>query len=424
MRSAPIPSALFTRNRKKLDQCLPEGAVSVMVSNPQMPRNGDQYYPYRQHSDFFYLTGIMQEGSILVLAPQRETLFIRKPDLKTAVWTGPLLSPSQASFLSGIEEVRWEDELDSLLDEVLSQASSLWLNYIPHEGTEPESFNPGARMARHLRGKFPGLKCRSIQPLIAGLRMIKEMEELEEIKKACAITHAAFLKALKVLKPGIREFEVEAQLTAEIIGRGAQGHAFEPIVASGRNALVLHHVKNNGTCRAGELLLMDFGAEVNNYAADCTRTVPVEGRFSKRQRKIYEAVLRIFKQARSLMVPGALMANFHNQVGRMWEEEHISLGLYTRKEAKQQSENEPLWNRYYVHGTSHSVGLDVHDPFERTEPFREGMVLTCEPGIYIPEEGIGIRLENDILITEDGQVDLMSGIPMEADEIESLIQKS
>jgi Xaa-Pro aminopeptidase len=402
---------------------LPDGAVSVMVSNPPMPRNGDQFYPYRQHSDFFYLTGIMQEGSILVLAPHRETLFIRKPDLKTAVWTGPLLSPSQTSFLSGIEEVRWEDEMDSLLDEVVPQATSLWLNYIPHEGTEPASFNPGARMADHLRGKFPGMKCRSIQPLIARLRMIKEMEELEEIKKACAITHAAFLKALGVLKPGIREFEVEAQLTAEFIGHGAQGHAFEPILASGRNALVLHHVKNSGTCRAGELLLMDFGAEVNNYAADCTRTVPVGGKFSKRQRKIYEAVLRVFKQARSLMVPGTLMANFHNQVGKLWEEEHFALGLYTRKEAERQPENEPLWNGYYVHGTSHSVGLDVHDPFERTEPFREGMVLTCEPGIYIPEEGIGIRLENDILITGDGQVDLMNEIPMEADEIESLIQK-
>jgi Xaa-Pro aminopeptidase len=250
---------------------------------------------------------------------------------------------------------------------------------------------------------------------------VKEPEELEAIRTACHITRSAFGKILSIIQPGIWEYEIEAEIIAEFVRRGSSGHAYEPIVASGKNALILHYVANKDRCRDGDLVLIDFGAEVNNYASDCSRTIPVNGRFTPRQRQVYEAVLRVFRKAQKLMVPGVVMADFHNQVGELFQEEHIGLGLYSLKEAEQRSGEEPLWKSYYMHGTSHSMGLDVHDPCDRTLPFEPGMVLTCEPAIYIKEEGLGIRLENDMLITAQGAVDLMEHIPIEADEIEEII---
>jgi Xaa-Pro aminopeptidase len=253
------------------------------------------------------------------------------------------------------------------------------------------------------------------------LRRVKEPEELEEIRKACNITRSAFRRILPLIRPGIWECEIEAEIIAEFIGRGANGPAYEPIVASGKNTLILHYVENKDQCREGELVLLDFGAEVNNYASDCSRTVPVNGRFSKRQREVYDALARVFMQARELMVPGTLMADFHQGVGELWEEEHIALGLYSQQDTKNRQGGEPMWKDYFMHGTSHSMGLDVHDPCDRSIPFEPGMVITCEPAIYIKEEGFGIRLENDILITPQGPVDLMEDIPMEAAEIEEIM---
>jgi Xaa-Pro aminopeptidase len=254
--------------------------------------------------------------------------------------------------------------------------------------------------------------------------MVKEMEEVAMMRTACEITHAAFLRALSKIRPGIWEYEIESEIIAEFISRGATGHAFEPIIAGGKNALTLHYTANSDRCREGELLLMDFGAEYNNYAADCSRTVPVSGSFTVRQRKIYDAVARIFKKAREMMVPGIQMSEFHQHVGELFQEEHIALGLYSLQEARESSREMPLWKNYYMHGTSHSLGLDVHDPCDRSIPFCPGMVITCEPAIYIREEGFGIRLENDILISEDGPVDLMEEIPMEAGAIEEMIHSN
>jgi Xaa-Pro aminopeptidase len=243
------------------------------------------------------------------------------------------------------------------------------------------------------------------------------------MKQVAGLTGKAFLQILGMVKPGIREYEIMAELGAGFIRSGAAGHAFEPIIASGARALVLHYVHNRGVCREGELLLMDFGAEWLNYAADCSRTVPVSGRFTPRQRQVYEAARNVFLEARSMMVPGRRMKEFHEDVGKVWEEYHIQLGLYSATDARRADPAHPLWKRYYPHGTSHSLGLDVHDPFDRETAFAPGMVLTCEPGIYIKEEGIGIRLENDILIGRDGPVDLMGDLCMEADEIEERMQK-
>lgn len=413
MRSVPISSNLFSRNRSRLLSLLPESSLALLDSNPRMVRNGDQFYPYRQHSNFFYLTGIAQQGSFLMLSSEGVTLFIRKPDPKTLLWTGPLISMEEAKALSGITDIRWLDDLDSSLEKLAEKVGSLFLS--PHSDGE---------ISKRATRLFPYLEQASLDSLMTGLRMIKEPEEVEAIRKACAITRSAFLSVVEKLKPGMREFGVEAEITAEFIREGAQGHAFEPIVASGANALILHYVENDGICRDGELVLMDFGAELNNYAADCSRTLPIGGKFTKRQRELYDSVHQVFIQARKLMLPGVKMDEFHKQVGELWEEQHLKLGLYTRKEAEKMRPTELLWKKYYMHGTSHSLGLDVHDPFAHSEPFAPGMILTCEPGIYIANEGIGIRLENDILITEDGPIDLMETIPIEAEEIEDLLQSN
>ncbi len=413
MRSAPISSDLFIRNRSKLVNLMPESTLAVICSNPLRPRNGDQFYPYRQHSDFFYLSGIFQQGSLLVISASVEALFIRRPDPKTQLWSGSLLTMDEAAALSGIGEIRWLDEVDDFLNKELEHAGKLCLSQVPD-----------VQIYDRITAQYPLIERVSLEPWMTRLRMIKEPEEVEEIRKACAITRTAFFKVVNMLKPGMREYEVEAELTAEFIRSGSRGHAFDPIVASGSKALVLHYAENDGILSKGDLLLMDFGAELNNYAADCSRTLPVSGKFSTRQRQLYNSVYQVFIQARELMVPGIVMGEFHKQVGELWEEQHISLGLYTRDEARENHVSDPLWKKYFMHGISHSLGLDVHDSFDRTEPLAPGMVLTCEPGIYIQEEGIGIRLENDILITENGPVDLMADIPMEVRELEDLMQSN
>ena len=410
MKSAPVPASLFIRNRSRLAKVMSPGAVVLIEAGDRKLRNGDQFYPFRQDSGFFYLTGINLEDSVFVFTPEhrdpelREILFIRRQSGKDRLWAGKTPGPEELKELSGIGQIRYLDEQEAYLQRLIPEASMLY--------TEVEGLTVACKV------KVP------LAPMLQGLRMIKQPEELQEISRAVDITHSAFQRVLKMVKPGIFEYQVEAELIAEFIGSGAEGHAFEPIVACGKNALVLHYVKNNCRCGEGELLLMDFGAEVNHYAADCSRTIPVSGRFTRRQRSLYDAVLRVFFRARDLMVPGTLMDDFHKAVGELWQEEHIALGLYTREDVKANGESDPPWKKYFMHGTSHSMGLDVHDPFDRSLPFEAGMVLSCEPAIYLPDEQIGIRLENDILITEQGPVDLMEAIPMAAEEIEDLMNRN
>lgn len=414
MRISSIPTALFIRNRAKLIELMDSGSVALVGSSKNKIRNADQYYPFRQHSDFFYLTGINQQASLLFLAADREkrltreVLFLRKPTPKSLLWSGPGLTIDEAREQSGIEEVRWLEELDSTLAKLFPHGAVLYTG-----GDIPLS---------RISEQYPDLHLSSLGELMIPLRRIKEPEELEAIKTACSITRSAFKNILSIIRPGIWEYEIEAEIIAEFIRKGSGGHAYDPIVASGKNALILHYVENKDRCRDGDMVLLDFGAEVNNYASDCSRTVPVNGRFTPRQKQVYDAVLRVFRQARKMIGPGVIMADFHKQVGELFQEEHIRLGLYSMQEAKRRSADDPMWKDYYMHGTSHSMGLDVHDPCDRSIPFEPGMVLTCEPAIYIREEGIGIRLENDMLITEGQAVDLMEDIPIEAEEIEELIQ--
>jgi Xaa-Pro aminopeptidase len=411
-----VPSSLFRRNRSKLAAMMLPRSVVLIRSGEAKIRSGDQHYPYRQHSNFFYLTGHMQEENLFAFSPDhpnvdlREVLFIRKATAKSDLWTGPLPGPDEVQELSGIAQVRYLEEKEAILELLLQDASVVYCDQ------ELAALSSKARF-RELKE----LNKMLLHPLLMQLRMIKEPEEVQAIRHAISITHSAFLELMGHVRPGVWEYQLEAEIIGSFIRKGAAGHAYDPIVASGKNALILHYVKNSSQCLDGDLLLMDFGAEVNNYAADCSRTIPVNGRFTKRQREVYEAVLRVFRQARDMMVPGTLLADFHQEVGALWEEEHIALGLYSQEDSKVEPDQDALWKLYYMHGTSHSLGLDVHDPFDRSRVFEAGMVLTCEPAIYIPEEQIGIRLENNILIGTEGPVDLMEGIPIEANAIEELM---
>lgn len=420
---------LFVRNRKKLaEKMLPSSAL-VIHSADQMPRNGDQFFPFRQSSDFYYLTGIRQEKSILVLCPghpdptRQEMLFILPANEKTEVWEGRKLLFEEASRISGISSVFPLSLYDSRLHEVLMHSRHIYLNGMMHYREPDGVLTRDERISGVLLEQYPLHKPEPMYPVISELRLQKEEEELEWIRKACAITSGIFHHLLEVIKPGVPEYMIEAEMTRECLVRGADGHAFLPVVASGANACVLHYQGNRDFCRDGELVLLDFGTEYNLYASDFSRTVPVNGRFMPRQRELYGSVLKIYREAVSLLVPGATLEKVNRELRAMWEEEHIRLGLYTGKELKNQDPARPLYRKYFPHGISHFLGLDVHDPGDRYVVLKEGMVLTCEPGIYIPEEGVGIRLENDLLITPEGNENLMDGAATEPEEIENLMHK-
>jgi Xaa-Pro aminopeptidase len=429
MRYHSIDKTFFIENRQKLASLLKPGSVAIIFSNYQMPRNGDQYFPYRQQSDFFFLTGIEQAKSILILAPdaplneQKEVLFILKSNPSLEIWEGHKLTLNEAALISGIKTVKYAEELDTFLQALVIRLENVYFN-IP----ELPKFLPEVRVwdevfALQFKEKFPLHKYERLAPLMQQLRLIKSAIELELIKTAINITKNSFIKVLTYLKPGMKEYELEGVITREFIQEGASGHAYAPIVASGKNACILHYIENDSECQEGDLLLMDFGAEYANYAADMSRTIPVNGKFSKRQLEIYEAVMRIYFEARKLMKPGTSINKIHAEVCKYSEEEHIRLGLYTHDDSKKNTGENPLWYNYYMHGTSHFLGLDVHDVGTKETILEPGMVLTCEPGIYIANEGIGIRLENNLLITKDGNDDLMAEIPMKAEEIESIMQK-
>ncbi len=429
MRYSKINSELFIRNRDRMIGQLEKKSIAIIHSNDQMVRSGDQYYPYRQNSDMFYLCGIEQEMSVLLIcgdqenADKRVILFIRKPDPALETWEGKKLDKETAGKISGIKTVNWLENFEAVARELILQSRSIYCNIPEQPKFKPEYPSRDERSMNLLRRDFPSHVFKRLAPLMAELRLVKEPDELELIRKAVEITGDGFEKVLGFIKPGLKEFEVEAVLSHEFIRQGCAGHAYPPIIASGENACMLHYIKNDSVCRDGDLLLMDLGAEYANYASDCSRTVPVNGRFTKRQKELYDANLRVFKGARSLMKPGTTIDKINKEVGKLWEEEHIKLGLYTSAEVRKQDKANPLYKKYYMHGTAHFMGLDVHDVGSKQEELNPGMVLTCEPGIYIPEEKTGIRLENDILITEDGYVDLMEDIPIEAEEIVELMKR-
>ena len=430
MRYPTIKNDYFSGNRRELVSRLKPQSIALLFSSYQMPRNGDQYFPYRQQSDFFYLTGIEQEKSILLLAPDaadaklREVLFILKANKTMEIWEGHKLTREEATEYSGMKTIRFSEDFESILHSLIAEMENLYFNLPELAKFSPEVKSLDAVKAAQIKENYPLHNYERLAPVLQDLRLKKSDTEIGLMSSAAAITRDAFIRVLQNTNPDMKEYEIESLITQEFMRQGASGHAYAPIVAGGANACVLHYIENDSTCMDGDLLLMDFGAEYANYAADLSRTIPVNGKFSKRQLEVYHATLRVFKYARSLMKPGTTINKFHAEVCKMWEKEHIALGLYTEANVKKHKGEDPLWFNYYMHGTSHFLGLDVHDVGTKDTILEPGMVLTCEPAIYIEKEGIGIRIENDILITEKGNRDLMEDIPIEAEEIEQIMQSS
>jgi Xaa-Pro aminopeptidase len=427
MKYTPINPELFQLNRRRFTREMRSNTLAVFNSNDLMPRSGDQFFTFRQNAALYYLTGIDQEETMLVLFPDcpkegfKELLLIKRTNEHIAVWEGHKYTKEEARQASGIDKVLFLDEAEVILNELFLLAEGIYLNINENDRYISEVETRDQRYAKQLQARFPAHSFHRAQPVMKKLVMVKSQYEIDTIQHSIDVTGKAFRRVLEFVKPGVWEYEVEAEITHEFIRNRCTGHAYTPIIASGKNACVLHYVDNNMQCHDGDVLLMDFGSEYANYAADLTRSIPVNGRFTDRQRRVYNAVLRVLKEARAMLVPGNTLEEYNKEVGRIMEGELLDLGLISREEVAGQSADKPAYKKYFMHGTSHHLGLDVHDLCLRYEPFRAGMVFTCEPGIYIPEESLGIRLENNIVITDDGPVDLFAQIPIEAEEIEELM---
>jgi Xaa-Pro aminopeptidase len=428
MKYEKIDQRLFVKNRARFCEKLPSNSLAIFNSNDIMPTNADGTMPFKQNSDLFYLSGIDQEESILLLFPEcsnaqhREVLFVKETNEHIAVWEGAKLNKAQSFEISGIKTVYWLDQFESVLEGLIDDVESIYLNSNKHTRANVEVETRDARFARWIRHAYPDHNYECGAFMMHDLRAVKDVGEIALIQKACNLTESAFRKILKTIKPGVMEYEIEADIVHEFIRNRSRGFAYAPIIASGRSACVLHYTDNNAVCKSGDVILMDFAAEYANYASDLTRCVPVSGKFSPRQKDVYNAVLRVMKAATKMLVPGTLLSEYQEKVGSLMEQELLGLGLLTQSDIESQSADSPAYKKHFMHGTSHFLGLDVHDVGSFSRPLEAGMVFTCEPGIYIPEENLGIRLENDILVTENGPVDLMANIPIEADDIESLMR--
>jgi Xaa-Pro aminopeptidase len=427
MKYDPINPEFFVNNRKRFMRKMQPESLAIFYSNDLMPRSGDTFFPFRQNSGLFYLSGLDQEETVVVLFPDcikegfQEVAFVKRTSDYIAIWEGEKYSKEKAREVSGIQKVYWLDEMGPILHELILLSKRIYINTEEHDRFIPELPTRNMRMARDVMERYPAHKYHRAQPILKKLMMNKQEAEVELIQQAIGITGKAFKRVLEFVRPGVMEYEIEAEITHEFIRNRASGHAYDPIVASGANSCVLHYTHNNRECKAGDVLLMDFGAEYGHYASDLTRTIPVSGQFNKRQRSVYDAVLSIMREAQQLLVPGTTLEEYSKEVVKMMESSLIDLKLLSRKEIDQQNPELPLYKQFFMHGTSHHLGMDVHDLADRYVPIQEGMVFTCEPGIYIRDEKLGIRIENDILVTENGPLDLMAGIPVEAEEIEELM---
>lgn len=427
MRYLPYEQQCFVKNRISFVNKLKKRSIALFFSQDEFPRSGDQNYSFRQNPDFFYLSGIDQEQSILLLYPDcpnrlyREVLFLRQTSEHIAVWEGHKYTKPEAEQTSGISAIYWLDQFDMILHTIINYADNIYLDLNENDRYAHSVPYKDIRMTGNLMGRYPLHQYERSAPIMRELRALKSAWEINAIKKACEITRDAFKRVLKFTRPGVAEYEIEAEIIHEFIRQRATGHGYAPIIASGKNAIVLHYNENNQVCKDGELLLMDFGAEYGNYNADLTRTIPVNGRFTSRQKQVYKSVLNVLKASKKMLKPGVIWNEYHEEVGKVMTGELISLGLISQNDVDRQNPAMPAYKKYFMHGNSHHLGLDVHDFAGRYTPFATGNVLTIEPGIYIPEEGFGIRLENDVLIEENGVMDFMADTPIEAEEIEELM---
>lgn len=428
MRYEPLPASLFRKNRDRLVSRMKPGSIAIIPSNDIMPTSGDGVMPFVQSTDLFYLTGIDQEETTLVLFPDaherkyRETLFIRESSESIVQWEGRKLTKEDAKELSGIEEVHFAKDFEALVPALVFEAENIYLLKNEHHRAARMVETRADRLVSSMQNKYPLHRYERLAPILKELRSLKSQEEIKLIKTACSITKKAFYKALSVIRPGTWEFEIEAEIQAEFLRNRSRRPAYESIIASGPNSCVLHYVKNDRRCREGEVVLMDFGAEYAGYASDLTRTVPVDGRFTPRQRRVYESVRTIQKTAIAMLKPGTTPKEYKEAVEEAAIKELVDIGLISLPETNKDRGEDQSFKKYFVHGVSHYLGLDVHDVGPGHAPFQAGMVFTCEPGIYIPEENLGIRIENDIYISESGPLDLTEEIPAEAEEIEGIME--
>lgn len=427
MRHAPIDPALFVANRRRLTEQLPPHSLAIVHAADVPPTTGDGTRQIHPASDLFWLTGVEQEESVLLLAPQadepahREILFVRQPNEQLATWEGEKLTKEKARAIAGVAKVRWLSELPAILHRLMCECGQVFLNANEHERAAYEVEDRDLRMARQLIARYPLHRYERLAPILRRLRGVKSPVEVDLIQQAVDLTDAGLRRVMATLRPGVVEYELEAELL-DAFTRGRAKMAYEPIIASGRNACVLHYVDNDQPCRDGDLVLIDVGASYANYNADLTRTYPVNGRFTPRQRAVYEAVLRVLRASIARTVVGTSLRAWKRAAQLQMNDELLGLGLITADEVARDTDEQPACRKYFMHGLGHSLGLGVHDlaPFDAT--FEPGWVVTVEPGIYIPEESLAVRLENDILVTQDGPVDLAARVPLEPEEIEKLMQ--
>ena len=425
MKYSQINPNLFINNRKLLSAKLEENSIAIFNANDIMPTNSDGTMPFKQNSDLFWLSGVDQEESVLAIIKNNnqveEMLFLKETNEHIAIWEGAKLDKELAQKNSGVEKIYWLNQMDEVLNINIEKANKVYLNKNIHSRSTSEVETRDDRFRKTLTKRHPKKEIVEVAPIMHELRFIKSEIEIELMKHACDITEKGLRRILPIIKPGIMEYQIEAELMHEFLSNRSAGFAYQPIIGSGVDSCVLHYIDNNKMCKDGDVLLMDFGAEYANYASDLTRTVPVNGRFSERQKNVYNAVHRVMKEATNMLRPGTDHKKMQQEVIKIMEEELINLGLFDKEDVKRQDPSKPMYKKYFMHGTSHSLGLDVHDVGDTSTPMQPGMVFTCEPGIYIREEGIGIRLENDVLVTSGDPDDLMKNIPIDYQEIESLM---
>ncbi len=430
MKYHQIDRELFVKNRAKFIKQMTANTLAVFNSNDIYPISADATMPFQQHRDIFYLSGVDQEESVLVLFPtasnsaHREVLFLRETNETIAVWEGEKLTKSSAFETSGIKTVYWLNQFPTIFKQMMSEAQGIYLNTNEHLRANTEVETREDRFIKKVKMDYPAHQVYKSAPILHKTRSIKETVELALMQTACDITEKGLRRVLDFVKPGVWEYEIEAEFAHEFLRNRSQGFAYTPIIASGKNACVLHYIENNQQCQAGDVILLDVGAEYANYSSDLTRCIPVNGRFTPRQKAVYNAVLHVKNEATKLLVPGTIMAEYHKQVGTLMEEQLVNLGLISLEDIKNQDAAWPAYKKYFMHGTSHFLGLDTHDVGLWHEPIQANMVFTVEPGIYIPEEGLGIRLEDDVVVQEKGgPFNLMRNIPIEAEEIEELMNR-
>lgn len=428
MKYHSINSELFIKNRKNFVSKMKPKSLAIFNSNDIYPISADSTMPFQQHRDIFYLSGVDQEESILVLFPDcpkeqhREILFLKETNEHIAIWEGEKLTKEKAFETSGIKTVYWLEDMEKVLFEIMTQCHTVYINTNEHYRANVETETREDRFTKWLKAKYPAHAVAKSNPILQELRSVKDRIELDLIQQACNITEKGFRRILNFVKPDIWEYNIEAEFMHEFLNNRSKGFAYTPIVASGNNANVLHYIENNKQCKSGDLILMDVGAEYANYSSDMTRTIPVSGKFSKRQKAVYNAVNRVKNEATKMLVPGTIWADYHVEVGKIMTSELLNLGLIDKADVQNEDPNSPAYKKYFMHGTSHHMGLDTHDYGILTEPMQANMVFTVEPGIYIPDEGFGIRLEDNVVIQSSGEpFNLMQNIPIEADEIEDIM---